>query len=310
MNIVFTEQLITLLKEHVTHTETGLAALDANDRFVFFNKSFANMFGVYGHLQLGDSFKDMLTHMYKHGVGTKCSSPTLDAWLEEAYTEFRSQPFRSFELDMVDGRWLLMLEQVNENGNVVLVGNDITRAKKAELELKAAKEILKQQALTDELTGISNRRHFMQLLQNEFHRARRYQRTSSLVVVDIDFFKKINDSLGHPAGDEVLRHFAAFLQAQLRKQDSVGRLGGEEFALLLPETSASEAVCMIERVQKELRSATLDTIAPDFHYTFSAGVAELLSNAESDVENWLSNADKALYEAKRTGRNKVVLFQT
>lgn len=308
MAIAFTEQLVSLLIEHITQTENGIAALDAEDRFIFFNKAFTSMFGLQDSLTLGDSFDDMLTWMFTHNIGPSCKASTLEQWIEYVHFQYRAKPFRSFEVDLVNGHWLLMTEQVNENGEVVLVSNDITRAKKAELELKAAREILERQAMTDELTGISNRRHFMLLLQSEYHRARRYDRCTSLAILDIDHFKKINDSYGHPAGDEVLRHCSNLLQMQLRKQDVVGRLGGEEFALLLPETTEAEAVVMVERIMKELTQANLDNIAPGFSYTFSTGVVDLTSMDVSSIETWISMADKALYHAKASGRNRVMIY--
>lgn len=308
MAMVFTEQLVSLMIEHITHTENGIAALDSNDRFIFFNEAFTSMFGLDDYLQLGHSFDDMLTRMFTHGVGTNCKATTLKDWLEYVHFQYRAKPFRSFEVDLVNGRWLLITEQVNDNGEVVLVSNDITRAKKAEMELKAARAILEQQVLTDELTGISNRRHFMQLLHSEYHRTRRYGCKTSLVIVDIDHFKKINDSYGHPVGDEVLRHFAKLLQLQLRKQDAVGRLGGEEFALLLPETTEAEALVMTQRIMAELKQAQLDSIVPGFSYTFSAGVAQLDTDDLVSIEMWISVADKALYQAKTAGRDQVIIY--
>lgn len=309
MKLVFTEQLVTLMAEHIIHTENGIAALDFQDNFIFFNNAFTSMFGLTDYLKLGHSFDDMLTFMFDHGVGPNCKTSTLKKWVEYVHSQYRSKPFRSFEVDLVNGRWLLMTEQVNENGEVVLVSNDITRAKQAELALKAAKEILKQQALTDELTGISNRRHFMQLLHYEYNRARRYDSPISLAIVDIDHFKKINDTFGHPVGDEIIRHFASQLQQQLRKQDAVGRLGGEEFALLLPETKEAEAVVMIERMIKQLKQQALDHIAPGFNYTFSAGVAELNFTTASSIDSWISIVDQALYQAKINGRDRVEIYQ-
>ncbi|MCL1089113.1 diguanylate cyclase [Shewanella profunda] len=305
---VFTDQLISLLIEHVTQTENGIAALDSNDRFIFFNDAFTSMFGLQGYLKLGHTFDDMLTQMFTQGVGPNSRASTLKDWLEYVHFQYRTKPFRSFEVDLVNGHWVLMTEQVNANGEVVLVSNDITRAKKTELELEAARAILERQALTDELTGISNRRHFMMLLHSEYHRTRRYDRCTALAILDIDHFKKINDIYGHPVGDEVLCHFTHLLQMQLRKQDVVGRLGGEEFAILLPETAEAEAVVLIERIIKELKLVNLDTIAPGFNYTFSAGVAELTAKNMTSIENWISVTDKALYQAKTSGRDRVMIY--
>lgn len=121
-------------------------------------------------------------------------------------------------------------------------------------------------------------------------------------MLDIDFFKSINDNFGHPIGDKILMHFSQFLQTHFRASDVVGRLGGEEFAILLPDTSINDALQVVERAIKSLTSET----SSDIQYSFSAGLASFPNDITLD-SNWLlTQADRALYNAKSTGRNKVI----
>lgn len=178
------------------------------------------------------------------------------------------------------------------------VTRDITARRQVELEL----EYLAQ---TDFLTEIANRRHFMQLAEEEMARTLRYGGQISILMMDIDHFKKINDTHGHKTGDVVLRKFAELSRHALREVDTLGRVGGEEFAVLLPQTGSEQALEVAER----LRKATADTeIVLDqggaLHFTVSIGVASRTGEGTT-IEAMLSQADKALYEAKHQGRNRV-----
>ena len=305
MNIEITEQLQRILVEHIKNSGNGIAVLDANDRFIFINQTFISLFGLDDHPVLGHSYDELLIWMHAKGVGADTHSSTVQEWLEFVQRQHRSAAFRHFEVDLIDSRWLLVTEQVNIGGELVLVCNDITNSKKTEHALQDAQKELERLALTDELTGLSNRRHFMQQLGNEHQRALRYKHPVSLAVLDLDHFKKINDQFGHAAGDDVLRHFSSVLHQCLRKQDSIGRLGGEEFALLLPETTQQEAMVLLQRIRKVLSSATLDEITTGFRYTFSAGLTELKYDAPLSCKDWMYITDQALYQAKGAGRDQV-----
>ncbi len=166
---------------------------------------------------------------------------------------------------------------------------------------------LRQLAQRDELTKLLNRREFSRILNEEWDRSARFQRPFTLVMVDIDFFKKINDTHGHQAGDEVLRHVASLLSGQVRTVDRVARYGGEEFALVMIETDCRNAAEHIRRLG--LLLADLPCIVADkdltIEVTLSAGVADSLQGATSATE-LVEMADKALYAAKKGGRNRIV----
>ncbi len=190
---------------------------------------------------------------------------------------------------------------------------DVTDRERMERELLQASEALrganqdlKRLANTDVLTGLANRRRFMEVLEGEIDRAERYDRPLSLVLVDLDHFKEVNDTHGHAGGDEVLRATAGVLASVCRDVDLAARIGGEEFAILLPETRASGAERVAERVRS--RIAQGHHRAPSgagFRITASAGVASLGREVGSG-EALLQAADDALYRAKGEGRNRVV----
>ena len=160
-------------------------------------------------------------------------------------------------------------------------------------------------ATVDELTGISNRRHFMSMLKNEAVRATRYDRPLSLLMIDVDHFKGINDSHGHQVGDRVLARLAETIKESLRESDSLGRLGGEEFGVVLPEIDRDEAGKVAERIRAAVDSMVLDLESGPLRMTISVGAATMGSRS-TDIEDLLQRADLALYQAKDQGRNRVV----
>jgi diguanylate cyclase (GGDEF)-like protein len=165
---------------------------------------------------------------------------------------------------------------------------------------------LRQIAKQDALTGALTRRGFMAEAEKEFARAHRYERPSALVLLDVDHLRSVNERFGHAAGDGVLVAIANACMSTMRKSDVFGRIGGEEFALLLPETDADTARAVAERLRKMVGATIVETGKADVRATVSCGVAPLPAVAEGAAA-WLSEADLALYEAKHAGRNRVVL---
>lgn len=173
-------------------------------------------------------------------------------------------------------------------------------------ELELLKEQLEQQANHDYLTGLYNRRHFLEQGKNELIRAQRHSTLLSLLMIDIDHFKTINDTHGHKAGDIALQKLSNILRHTLRTIDILGRIGGEEFAVLLPETELQQAVEIAERLRALVAATPLELGdgSPPQRFTTSIGVSSLNGNTKS-IEDLLSKADRALYQAKSSGRNKV-----
>ncbi len=165
---------------------------------------------------------------------------------------------------------------------------------------------LEMLASIDSLTRIYNRRHFETLARAELVRCQRYMRPLSVLMIDIDHFKAVNDRLGHPAGDRVLQDVAAICQAEKRDADVIARVGGEEFAVMLPETTMAAAVQYAERLRNRVRDSVLTVFGERVSVTISIGIAEA-SSRTAGIETLLRQADQALYEAKRSGRDRVAL---
>lgn len=226
-------------------------------------------------------------------------------FMDLVYYAQRNEPAHNVEIVLRrhDGMPLwatLSLSTVTISEQVVLVIgiNDITERKRLEEELK-------RRATTDSLSGLANRAHFMERGEQELQRTRRYGHDLSLMMLDIDFFKQINDSFGHPAGDQVIRSIAEIALACLRDTDLIARMGGEEFAILLPETDLTATLEAAERLRLAIEEHMVTT--PEGHrirFTTSIGVAQYTEH-DSGISDLLKRADKALYNAKHQGRNRV-----
>ncbi len=174
-------------------------------------------------------------------------------------------------------------------------------------EIRSDSERAMRAARTDALTGAGSRLQLDEDLESVHALARRYGRPASLAVFDVDWFKSINDTLGHLAGDEVLARIAAVMRGELRDTDRFDRFGGEEFVVILPEQTCVDAVVASERVRRAIEVAAIprDPTPLGTVVTVSGGIAEL-SPADGSVLEWLARADRALYRAKHGGRNRVV----
>jgi len=181
------------------------------------------------------------------------------------------------------------------------VTRDITGRKQIERKLE-------QLAQTDFLTGLANRRHFMSLAEQELSRTTRYGGPLSVLMMDLDHFKNVNDTYGHKTGDMVLQRMATLCRKALRDIDAIGRMGGEEFAVVLAQTDRERALEVAERLRKAIFDAEvpLEQGVP-LHFTVSIGLATL-TNADTNFDTLLSQADQALYDAKQTGRNRVCAY--
>jgi len=192
----------------------------------------------------------------------------------------------------IDNKWL-----------AIGIFRDISERYQLELQLR-------QLANYDELTGLVNRREIISRLQQELTRFSRYRSPITILFIDIDYFKKINDEYGHQVGDNTLVNCANKMQALMRKNDSVGRYGGEEFLIILPETPINRAIELAERLRKNIAQPFAKTrtksekYIPD--YTISIGVAELIDD-QMTLDLLIDRADKAMYRAKQTGRNKICI---
>jgi len=181
-----------------------------------------------------------------------------------------------------------------DNGDMYIVTlTDITK-----LQNERVEAIYK--STHDKLTGVYNREKFNEIMQNEYNKANRYQRPLSIAILDIDYFKLVNDTYGHLAGDKVLKELANFCKKNIRKTDTFARWGGEEFVILMSETNAKEAKEMCEKLRVGIENLKIDDLP---NITVSFGVAQMLEN--DTQEDFFKRADEALYAAKKSGRNRV-----
>ncbi|MCY2931259.1 MAG: diguanylate cyclase [Planctomycetota bacterium] len=172
--------------------------------------------------------------------------------------------------------------------------------------LESAFDRLAHMSKTDELTGLANRRHFTEVLHAFYHQARRYNRPLSLIQIDIDFFKAANDACGHQGGDELLRIVARAIESACRKADLPARCGGDEFAILLPETSSLPAAVIAERIRQSVSQQSVTIEGLNLKVSLSIGIADLNAGEISSPEGMLALADRAMYAAKELGRDRVV----
>jgi diguanylate cyclase (GGDEF)-like protein len=165
---------------------------------------------------------------------------------------------------------------------------------------------IEQMAITDGQTGLYNNRYFYKVLGEEWEKVERYNRHFALIIMDIDLFKKVNDTYGHLSGDMVLSQLSKILSREARKVDTVARYGGEEFTVLLPETPVVEAVNVAERMRKAIESHAFEGAGITLSITASFGVADSLNPGFTAVEDIIKVADARLYVAKESGRNRVI----
>lgn len=272
-------------------SELLVALFDPQDRLVWANPPFHAR--LLRGLPLPAAFADVLRHGFAGGFGVAIDCGDVEAFLVEILPRRRSARHRAFATDFVDGAWVWMTETLLDNGWLLSVGSEITSLKHHERQLTEAHDHAFRAARTDELTQAANRRHVLEVAHAALCRG------PTLVLIDLDDFKLVNDRHGHAGGDAVLKHFVAHCQAQLRPGDLLGRLGGEEFLLVLDGAGEALADTIVERLRAALPACG------QIAYGFSAGIT--CARAGDSVETALERADAALYEAKRAGKGRNVV---
>jgi len=221
--------------------------------------------------------------------------------LESVKATHRSVPLRRERLRELDD-----ISAVVEDFGAALarISEHAAELEREVAERQAVQAQLLEMATTDSLTGLYNRRYFMTTASQEFERARRYQTPLALLMLDADHFKSVNDRYGHHIGDEVLKALARNGQRQLREMDLFARLGGEEFAILLPQTDLNAARTVAERVRQSIAAQPVAAEESTVSFTVSIGLAQLEPSTQN-LDDLLRQADAALYQAKDNGRNRV-----
>jgi diguanylate cyclase (GGDEF)-like protein len=284
-------------------TSVMVAVFDQHDRLRYANPAYRSAWFL-------DSTEmpiwgDFMRRNFNASVGTVIRADDYEEWLRQTLGRRGKVGFKAFETDLHDGRWVWMTETVQPDGWMLCIANDITHLKADERAIRQNLDDAIKASLTDELTGCSSRRYTMARLEDLVGagHAPESARVGCVAVCDLDNFKYVNDRYGHLAGDAVLKDFARIVQSHLRKQDVFGRIGGEEFFLVMPGLGVDEARLHVGRMLKSVRASRPLDGFPDFEYSFSAGVSAVLKGEASDRPH--ARADEALYLAKLAGRNTI-----
>ncbi|EYC51652.1 histidine kinase [Hylemonella gracilis str. Niagara R] len=295
------DEASALLREALESISVGIVIYDAQDRLIMSNQAMKDLYQEVRDVldRPGVRFEEIMRVALASGLFPEARGRE-EAWLAERMQARRSASGLPYEQSLRDGRWVQYSEHRTSSGYLVGSRIDITQRKQLEAELR-------EQASTDALTGLANRRHFMLNLESELERVRRRAtQRACVLMLDLDHFKRVNDQYGHAAGDSLLRHFADLLRDELRGTDTAGRLGGEEFAVILPGSGMEEARNWAQRLCDAVAARPLAWGARQIHATVSVGIA-VLSPDDGAADAALSRADAALYRAKEAGRNRVEL---
>ncbi|MBX5030197.1 GGDEF domain-containing protein [Rhizobium lentis] len=290
------EQLLNLSAQ----TETLMALYDGDDRLRYANSAFRSAYFI--EPEETPLWPDLMRRNFQLGRGTVIRTDNFEEWLRSTQSRRGKIGYRAFETDLSDGRWLWMTEAVQSNGWMLCIASDITRLKVHGRTVRQDRDQAIKASYTDELTGVANRRFVMARVEDMLAAAR-HGSSGCLAVFDIDNFKRINDRLGHHAGDLVLRDFAHRIHQNVRRNDCFGRVGGEEFLLVMPATGPEDALAMVERMLTVIRFSRPLPDSPDFSYTCSAGIAACVPT--DSASELYRRADQALYDAKMSGRDRV-----
>lgn len=303
------------LIDMVQTIEVGLVVLDRDYNIQLWNGFMENHSGVSPNSIKGKNLFEQFPDLQADWLKKKMESVfvlknrTFISWEQRPYVfKFKNyRPVTGRADFMYQNITLLPLASVTgQITHISIIVYDVTDIAVNKLQLKSANEQLEQLSQTDGLTQLHNRRHWQDCMEKEFDRYSRYGDAASLVMIDIDNFKLINDKYGHPAGDKVIQHIAYLLKQALRETDCAGRYGGEEFGVVLSKTTAEDALNFTERLRKRIEESEIAFENRLIKVTISIGINDL----DSEIDNsstWLSGADKALYLAKQQGRNQSII---
>ena len=291
---------LEVLRSALDNVSEGVLMLDKDLNAQFLNAKMRKFWGVSEEQAAAHPSYASLIRRATHWGDGSMTPAELEAFYESRLAAAREGNEASRDLQTTDGRHLRAQCSVQKNGGRMLTYFDVTDL------VNNAREMEKL-ATIDSMTGLYNRRHFLALAAAEWSRFQRYYRPLSVLMIDVDHFKSVNDRYGHAVGDDALIAVANACMEGKRSSDIVGRLGGEEFAMLLPETDLYQARIVAERIRKNVAACSLTAHAIHFKVTASVGFAAATVSM-SGFEALLNAADEALYQAKEQGRNRIVAW--
>jgi len=303
------------LMEMLHTIDVGLVVLDRQYNIQIWNGFMENHSGLLPREVKNKQIFDLFQEIPKEWFVRKSESvfmlknKAFTIWEQRPYL-FKFQNYRPItgtaDYMYQNTTFIPLMSSTGDVTHLCLIVYDVTDNATHKRDLEGANSELAILSQTDGLTKLFNRSHWENCFQAEFKRWGRSQHASCLVMLDIDHFKNVNDTYGHMVGDDVIRHLAELIRRLVRETDVSGRYGGEEFAILLSDTSIENAQIFAERLRLEVARSVVSHNDIEVKYTVSMGLAEV-SNEMKSYETWIECADSALYKSKQTGRNKVTL---
>lgn len=301
----------------VQNVDVGLVLLDKDYKVHLWNSFMQNHSATAAEEVIGHSLFDLFPEIDEKWFRRKVQS--VYVLKNSAFTTWEQRPylFRFDNYRPITGKAEFMYQNSTfipiqgldgSTDSICMIIYDVTEQAINNIELEKANETLEYISKTDGLTGLLNRKTWENLLEKEYERESRYHENCSLIMFDIDHFKKVNDNYGHPAGDEVIRQTADIIRHSIRKTDIAGRYGGEEYVILLPHTPIDSAYVLAERIRKKIAAKPACYEDQVINYTVSLGVAAFDPSLKSPT-NWIDFADQALYQSKQAGRNATNIYQ-
>lgn len=270
-----------------------------DDELVFATDAFMKISRIQ---TLPESFDSVMRRYYDNKVSLDLEKKDFETWLTPFKQPRRQLPVRSYEVKLFTGQCFLVTETTYNHGWVLNILIDITAVKETELLMEKARDEAIMIAQTDSLTQLLNRGGIMKRLDAAIHHAQNTHEPLSIAIIDLDHFKSINDRFGHTMGDRVLKHFADCCREVLRVGDIIGRVGGEEFLLIMPKTDETAATGALDRLRNHVYNMSKqDPLGTE--YTFSAGV--IAWKDQGNLDELYQQADQILYHAKHLGRNRI-----
>jgi diguanylate cyclase (GGDEF)-like protein len=297
--------------------DVGLVVIDHNYSVQLWNSFMQNHSGRSPTAVIGKDLFRVFPDIEEDWFRRKADSvfllrtPAFTTWEQRPYV-FRFKNYRP-----ITGTAEFMYQNVtliplvSADGQIKHVGvivYDVTDIAVNRTDLEIANAKLETLSRTDRLTQLNNRGYWEERLTEEFRRYQRTRSACSLIMFDIDHFKRVNDTYGHQAGDEVIRTTARVLRENVRTTDVVGRYGGEEFGVVLIDTPADSAMVLAERLRTKIEALTVRHEEQEIRYTISLGIAQVCEETEH-YKHWIECADQALYEAKHSGRNRSIVYK-
>jgi len=285
-----------MLKATLESTKDGIAVFDIDGKLLLVNQNFIDMWKIPDELLIKPNMHKFLEYGLTQLVDSEIRLPRVNKLLQ---SDQKASDLMELKDGRIFSRYSEPLIQDSVIAGRVVSYTDISKQKKLELKLR-------ELSLTDPLTGLYNRRKLNEILQDEFNRAKRYQHKIALLMIDIDHFKQVNDSYGHEQGDRILQSIALDMKVHFRNVDWCCRFGGEEFCVIMPDSDLPGSMDAAKRFRQLVETNNYDSL----NVTISIGLTVISKLEEQDhPDELLTQADKALYQAKTNGRNQVQLYK-